>query len=310
MAACPKTSHRGRPVHISSMRLQLASDLHLEHLQRDFPRERLIRPAAGADLLVLAGDIHNGVRAVELFADWPVPVLYVAGNHESYDGQFEDTVPALKAAAMGTSVIVLDNDVADLRALAPFTGWAAARRDELAWLRFLGCTLWTDYCIGGDGTQDAAADYCAQRLTDHRLIGMGSGRFLPAHALERHRQSRQWLEDELSRPFDGCTVVVTHHGPHPNSIHTRYAGDPVNAGFVSDLSSLLPRAHLWLHGHVHDSFDYSVKGCRVVANPLGYASNRSAATSAADLRFQNGSFAWSCTVDTDGLGGSPPYVPG
>jgi len=25
-----------------------------------------------------------------------------------------------------------------------------------------------------------------------------------------------------------------------------------------------------LHGHVHDSFDYQIAGCRVVANPAGY----------------------------------------
>ncbi|MCI0150369.1 hypothetical protein KNO81_31350 [Paraburkholderia sediminicola] len=64
------------------MRIQLASDLHLEFLARQFPDERLIAPAYGADVLVLAGDISVGSAAVELFKDWPVPVLYVAGNHE------------------------------------------------------------------------------------------------------------------------------------------------------------------------------------------------------------------------------------
>ena len=57
------------------LRIQLASDLHLEMLERSFLGERLIAPAAGADLLVLAGDIANGTRVIELFAQWPVPVL-------------------------------------------------------------------------------------------------------------------------------------------------------------------------------------------------------------------------------------------
>lgn len=39
------------------MKIQLASDLHLEHLVRQFPSETLIRPARQADVLVLAGDI-------------------------------------------------------------------------------------------------------------------------------------------------------------------------------------------------------------------------------------------------------------
>ena len=41
------------------------------------------------------------------------------------------------------------------------------------------------------------------------------------------------------RPHAGPTVVVTHHAPHPLSIHARFAGNPVNAGFVSDLAPLL-----------------------------------------------------------------------
>jgi hypothetical protein len=41
------------------MKIQPASNLHLEFLQRDFPGERLIAPAHGVDILVLAGDIAN-----------------------------------------------------------------------------------------------------------------------------------------------------------------------------------------------------------------------------------------------------------
>lgn len=38
--------------------------------------------------------------------------------------------------------------------------------------------------------------------------------------------------------------VITHHGPHCGSVHPRYAGDPLNAAFVSDLSELAPKASL------------------------------------------------------------------
>lgn len=66
------------------MRIQLASDLHLEFLRGYFPGERLIAPAHQADVLVLAGDIEKGTAGVELFSDWTTPVLYVLGNHEFY----------------------------------------------------------------------------------------------------------------------------------------------------------------------------------------------------------------------------------
>jgi Icc-related predicted phosphoesterase len=65
-------------------------------------------------------------------------------------------------------------------------------------------------------------------------------------------------------------VVVTHHAPHPNSVHPRFAGNAINAAFVSDLGAAMGSAVLWIHGHTHDSFDYTVRGTRVVANPRGY----------------------------------------
>lgn len=68
----------------SVMKIQLASDLHLEFIACQFPGETLIAQAVGADVLVLAGDIGNGLLGVNLFAHWPVPVLYVPGNHEYY----------------------------------------------------------------------------------------------------------------------------------------------------------------------------------------------------------------------------------
>jgi predicted phosphodiesterase len=75
------------------MRIQLLSDLHLE-TQPGFAATR----AAGADLLVLAGDIGSYQQGSQLQEDdfglgrfspqregnWP-RVLYVPGNHE-YDG--------------------------------------------------------------------------------------------------------------------------------------------------------------------------------------------------------------------------------
>ena len=66
------------------MRLQILSDLHLETEAFD------PTPAPGADLLVLAGDIDTRWAGLERFRDWPVPVIYVAGNHE-FEGRDVDT---------------------------------------------------------------------------------------------------------------------------------------------------------------------------------------------------------------------------
>lgn len=283
------------------MRIQLASDLHLEMLERFFPGERLVVPAEGADLLVLAGDISQSARAIQLFAHWPVPVLYVAGNHEFYGYDWTATRALLKASARDTSVVVLDNDVADL---SRFSHWSQSRLDELSRIRFLGATLWTDYRLRCNRTQRQMMENARLRIADHNYIRHAAGYFTPDEALVDHEASRAWLKAELDKPFEGTTVVVTHHGPHPLSVHPRYAGDITNAAFVSDLSELLFKADLWLHGHVHDSFEYQLGRCRVVANPRGYARNRSSVAKVSDLVFENPNFQWACVIDTEKLGGT------
>lgn len=71
--------------------------------------------------------------------------------------------------------------------------------------------------------------------------------------------------------FPGPTIVVSHHLPHPRSIHHKYRGSTLNPGFASDLSRLMgPPIAVWIHGHTHDSCDYVEEGTRIVCNPRGY----------------------------------------
>ena len=260
------------------MRIQLASDLHLELLRR-WPNECLITPAPDADVLVLVGDIHRGTRAIERFASWPVPVLYLAGNHEYYDCQWEALRSDLRRVADGTAVRFLDNDVITLDGV-----------------RFLGSTLWTDYELAGIPLPEAMTA-AEGFLLDHRRILTAAGPFRAQHALDEHLRSRAWLARELSVDHAAPTVVLTHHAPHPGSIHARFAGSPINGAFISDLTELVEQADLWLHGHAHDSFDYRVGRCRVVSNPRGYAHNRNDAGSIDDLVFENPAFVSQFVID-------------
>lgn len=258
------------------MKIQLVSDLHLEFLQREMPGERLIAPVPGADVLVLAGDIANGAEPFRLFADWPtptrVPIIFVAGNHEYYGHAMEPMLRKMREGAAMNNIHFLEND-----------------RVEIDGVRFLGTTLWTDYNLYRDRTQFHMMEHAQRHLNDHQLIRMGGRRFSAQDALDRHLIARAWLEAELAKPFAGKTVVVTHHGAHPLSVHGRYINDPLSAAFVSDLSALMPDVDLWLHGHVHDGFDYQVGRCRVVANPAGYVMNRGWAQREA-FEFENDTF--------------------
>jgi calcineurin-like phosphoesterase family protein len=64
---------------------------------------------------------------------------------------------------------------------------------------------------------------------------------------------------------------VTHFAPTLASADPRYGLAPGTAGFCNALDDLLPAANLWIHGHLHCPVDHVARGCRVVANPLGYA---------------------------------------
>jgi hypothetical protein len=79
------------------------------------------------------------------------------------------------------------------------------------------------------------------------------------------------LTQALAEPFEGPTVVITHFAPSLLSADPRYGLTPGTAGFCNSLDHLLPHATHWLHGHLHCAHDYISQGCRVVANPLGYA---------------------------------------
>jgi predicted phosphodiesterase len=253
------------------MRLQIASDLHLEMLYR-LPGYRVIEPAPDADALILAGDIHSHTHAIETFSDWPVPVYYAHGNHEAYLSHYYGVTAEIARRAEAVGIRYLERNAV-----------------ELLKVRILGTCLWTDYAL--DGNAPAAMREAQRCIRDHSVIRVGDGQdFTPAIARAEHTKSRAWLQQQLALPFDGKTVVVTHHGPHRNSVHPRYAGDLLNAAFVSDLTPLVEQADLWIHGHVHDSFDYMIDKCRVIANPRGYARNRLYAESPEQVEWENPAF--------------------
>ena len=234
------------------MKLNILSDLHLG--QGD-----LARPDSDADVVILAGDIARPREAIAWASAFAKPVLYVAGNHEFYGGGIAETRTALRQLSAGTCVRVLDDDEVVIDGV-----------------RFLGSTLWTDFALFGTGERRAQAMRDGQRfLRDFSVIGDSEARFSPEQSARLFATHAQWLAARLSDAHDGPTVVITHHAPSPRSVHPRFAGSPLNACFASNLEYLLDaaRVQLWIHGHMHDSFDYRVNGTRVVCNPRGYASN-------------------------------------
>lgn len=279
------------------MKLQLLSDLHLE-ANPGYVAE----PAAGADLLVLAGDIgsyqcrRDGSVMLEpdwglqrfsplaRYAGWPVPVVFVPGNHE-YDA--------------------LDVDAAhrELKATCDRLGihWLERETMTVGDVRLVGTTLWADFDALAEKPAAepkasapgrakahpiarAPVDPMTHRLRQRekafraanfylsKMAGQRDGALFDAAAMrELALECQAWLGHALAQPFAGKTAVITHFAPTLHSADPRYGLSPGTAGFCNALDDLLPLADVWLHGHLHCPQDLRVGRCRIVANPLGYA---------------------------------------
>lgn len=197
-------------------------------------------PRHEADVVFLAGDIDIGIRGVEWAKDtFSVPVFYVPGNHEEDDLQ-RDLLLRMQRAAEGSHVRILDN-----------------RTEIFSGLRIIGATLWTDGLLLQNNIP-----LTRRIITDPELT-------------RRHLASVRYIRNELSNPFPGSTVVITHHAPSFRSVPDRFKDDELSAQFASNLDDLVrgSGAALWHHGHTHDSREYFIGSTRVICNPRGYPGN-------------------------------------
>lgn len=249
------------------MRIHLLSDVHLEF-------EGFDPPLVDADLLVLAGDIGNGLQGIEwaksIAVRYRYGVVFIAGNHDFYKQRYPSHILALRDAAFGSNVAVLENN-------------------ELTFLnesvRILGATLWTDFCLYGLHDEVHARFLAVRNMNDYAYIKKDDdSKLTPLDTSNAHTESVAWLKQQLAEPFSGKTVVVTHHAPSMRCIDARFTDrrDALSPAFASNLDYLMePRIvgsgvksspDLWLYGHTHLNTDFSINGTRVVSNQRGYPS--------------------------------------
>lgn len=265
------------------MKITVVSDLHLE-----FSDCFDIKNENNADVLILSGDImiaedlhdHPYVpsiyeygsfaelgrkqKRVQTFRDFLTRmsnlfpnVIYIAGNHEFYNGKFHKGIQYLReTCAVYPNVHFLENDMIKIQDVT-----------------FVGGTLWTDMNKGDPLTLHAVRDM----MNDFRIIRndeKGYTQLKPIDVAIRHRETLKYIKDVIETSPDEKFVVVGHHSPSPLSIHPRYADDQLmNGAYHSDLSEFIldhPQIKLWTHGHTHHTFDYVIGDTRIVCNPRGY----------------------------------------
>ena len=265
------------------MKIKLVSDLHLEFADYNIKNDE------GCDVLILSGDIlvindlhdhpesnynHLELKALkfgqaraQLFRDFlkrcsfQFPhVVYVAGNHEFYHGEFHRSVEHLREECNKfPNIYFLERDIQFIEGVL-----------------FVGGTLWTDCNKGDPLTLHTLTDM----MNDFRVIrndDLGYTKLRPAHIMSRHRKTLEYIKQIVDNNGDRKCVVVGHHAPSYQSIGEQYKNDTLmNGGYASDLSEFIldrPQIKLWTHGHMHQTFDYMIGDTRVVCNPRGYESH-------------------------------------
>lgn len=225
-------------------RIWIVSDLHMDHGRIDLP------VPSEADVAVIAGDVVDDEWLAGIAAR--IPTVYVAGNHDFYNKDWYTRRAELAAIP---TLHFLDDDVA-----------------VVAGVTFAGATLWTNMNDGDHSAIEAAADY----MNDYRHIRMGKDQLRPWATVAMNENSVQaikWATKIAPRLVAGPVVVVTHHAPSFRSVHQRFVGaGAINYAFASNLDNLVEEsgAAIWVHGHVHNNFDYMIGGTRVICNPYGY----------------------------------------
>ncbi len=231
------------------MKLQILSDLHIEFAPYEFQQ-------TDADIVILAGDIHLGQSgfkwALENITEQKV--IYVLGNHEFYREATPQLIRKLKQLSKGTNIYVLENEAVSIKGV-----------------RFLGCTLWTDFQLLGD--IDVAIDTAQLNVTDFQQIRTSPQyrKIKPSDTVVWHKNTRRWIEQEIESCKDDKIVIVSHHAPSIRSIPEKDKSNPLSAAFASNMNDFIEwtAAELWIHGHIHKSFDYVIGKTRIVCNPLG-----------------------------------------
>jgi len=242
--------------------LQPFSDAH-----SDCPGFRGFPPLIkGVGAVVVAGDTRQGLAAAltELRAAYPHPqeILVVAGNHEFWGSVWAKEVEDGRSVAEKLRIRFMEDQVVML--------------DRL---RVLGCTLWTSYDAYGDSLRPAAMRSAREEMNDHKRIKWSANpwrRFRPEEARMLHLRSRAFLEQELSKPHDGPTIVITHAAVSIECVQPNQQKSIVSAAYFSEMLPMIDRHQpdLWIFGHTHQRTDFRRGRTRVLSNPIGYADER------------------------------------
>lgn len=212
------------------------------------------------DALFIAGDLSNKPKArwrrmLEHIGSYvPLERVFITpGNHDFYGHTFDS------------------EDRLEQIATEAGAHFAQKRQVQIGDTRLLCCTLWTDFNLHGDVI--GAMQNAQEQMNDYRSIRIAAGgyrRLQPFETRRKHLEHRKWLQSKLSVPFQGKTIVVTHHAPLPKAAGAIHPS--LQPAYCSDLREIIERcgAKEWLFGHTHIPAEDEIGDTRIRNVSLGY----------------------------------------
>jgi Icc-related predicted phosphoesterase len=245
------------------MKYLIISDLHLDFWENDKqnPFCGIEDQILDLDLLIIAGDLTNKghkhwTRMItDLSAIMPKAAIKILpGNHDFYGGKIDE-----------------ENKLSDA-ATSAGAEYVNGKSFVHSGIRFICATLWTDLELNGGRIHNETA--IPRIMNDYRYIRSASGgyrRMMAKDTLALHHKHLTFIKTEFAKPYDGETIVVTHHAPHPEALGVSSGGDYM-AAYGSDLSSTMADLNImkWCYGHSHDGSGLTVAGCDLLNVSLGY----------------------------------------
>ena len=289
------------------MKIALASDIHLEF-------GPILLEIDRANVLILSGDIcvendlgvydsynlmgeHTKSHKFHTFfqecsARFP-HVIYIAGNHEHYHGDYAKTLSGLKSKlAYLNNLHVLDREFIEIGDTIFFGGtlWTDMNKEDPSTLYGIRKRM-NDFRIVDDSTTPISYKAYFPKdkpvgMTDEEWLALPYeeretfefrtrvGRLLPETVVEEHKSFLKHLREGIESRPEMKWVVCGHHSPSKLSTKPQYENEwLMNGGYSSDLSEFIldhPQIKVWTHGHTHDKFDYMIGSTRILCNPRGY----------------------------------------
>jgi hypothetical protein len=212
-------------------------------------------------------------------------VIYVAGNHEHYHGDFKDTISDLKSRlAYIDNLHILDREIFELNDTVFVGGtlWTDMNKEDPLTLHAIRRMMNDFRCVDNSNRVVNYKTYDDHDHPDKPTFRTRPAIFCPEDAVEEHKKMLGYIKHIYTDiPPWKQMVVVGHHTPSHTSCHPRYKDDQLmNGGYHSDLSEFImdrPGIKLWTHGHTHELFDYMIGDTRIVCNPRGYTGYESIA---------------------------------